>query len=158
MIEKIYVDTREKPQAIVKILATFDRLGVNVIRQKLDEGDYMVSLDDTVTIDRKQNLSEICNNLTWDRERFKRELRRAQDKGKTLYILCEHGGAIKSLEDVRSWVNPRLKHSPKAVSGMQLHVMMLTFSGRYGVKWRFCDKRRTGKEILRILAEHPRGE
>ena len=154
MIDTIYYDTREKPHAIAKILATFSRLGVKAIRQKLDEGDYMISPDDTVTIDRKQNLHEICSNLTWQRDRFQRELIRARDKGKTLYILCEHGKGIEGLEDVKAWQNPRLAASPKALSGQRLYQLMLTYSGKYGVKWRFCRNKDTGKEILRILGEH----
>jgi hypothetical protein len=31
-------------------------------------------------------------------------------------------------------------------------------SERYGVEWRFCDKRQTGKKILEILQEGNDGE
>lgn len=149
----IYVDTREKPQAIQKILAYFGQHGVDVIRRKLDEGDYKLDPDGAVTIDRKQNLQEVASNLTWERDRFQRELRRAADKGETVYVLVEHGGTIRTLADVAEWRNPRLKNSPMAVDGPALYKLMLTYAAKYGVRWRFCTKQATGREIMRILGE-----
>lgn len=149
----IYVDTREKPQAIQKILAYFDQHGVEVVRRKLDEGDYKLDPDGPVTVDRKQNLQEVVGNLTWERDRFQRELRRAAYKGETVYVLVEHGGTIRTLADVAEWRNPRLKHSPKAVDGPALYKLMLTYAAKYGVRWRFCTKQATGREIMRILGE-----
>lgn len=153
VIDTIYVDTREKPRAIEKILSYFNKEEIPFIRQKLDEGDYKMDPDGPVTVDRKQNLTEVAHNLTWDRERFQRELRRCSDKGVTIYVLVEHGGSVKTLADVAKWRNPRLKVSPKAVSGPQLYKLMLTYAAKYGVRWRFCDKRNTGREIVRILTE-----
>ena len=150
-ITEIYVDTREHPQAIRKILAEFDKRCIKVHRQKLDEGDYKLNPDAKVTVDRKQNLGEVCSNLTWQRDRFQRELRRCADKGEVIYILVEHGGMIRTLADVANWRNPRLKHSPKAVDGPQLYKMMLTYAAKYGVRWRFCDKNHTAKAIIDIL-------
>lgn len=149
----IYVDTREKPQAIQKILAYFDQHGVEVVRRKLDEGDYKLNPDGPVTVDRKQNLQEVVGNLTWERDRFQRELRRAADKGETVYVLVEHGGTIRTLADVAEWRNPRLKSSPKAVDGPALYKLMLTYAAKYSVRWRFCTKQATGREIMRILGE-----
>lgn len=158
MIDTIYVDTREKPKAIVKILAYFEKCGINVVRKKLDEGDYKLHPDAPVTIDRKQNLGEVCGNLTWKRARFQRELRRAAEKGETVYVLVEHGGMIRNLADVADWRNPRRKESPKAVDGPQLYKMMLTYAAKYKVRWRFCCKQATGREIMRILTEHAKEE
>jgi len=151
MMDTIYVDTREKPNAIAGILSEFDRLGINVIRQKLDEGDYMASPVGSITVERKQNLEEICGNLTWGKDRFQRELRRANIKGINVYVLCEHGEGIKCLRDVLGWINPRVRESPKTVSGARLYQLMFSYSSKYGVKWLFCDKSQTGGEIVRIL-------
>lgn len=152
MIDTIYVDTREKPHAIVGILGEFKKRGVKVVHQKLDEGDYMSSPSGAVTIDRKQSLEEICGNLTWQKARFQRELRRAALKGIEIHVLCEHGEGIRCIADVKGWKNPRSKTSPKAIDGIRLYQLMLSYSAKYGVKWCFCEKRRTGSEILRILA------
>ena len=152
---KIYVDTREKPQAIQKILDHFQKSGLEVVRKKLDEGDYKLDPDGLITVDRKQNLQEVCGNLTWERDRFQRELRRCAEKGETIYVLVEHGGMIRELADVALWRNPRLKHSAKAVDGPQLYKLMLTYAAKYGVHWRFCTKQTTGREIMRILGIDP---
>ncbi len=150
-IGRIYVDTREKPRAIVGILSYFDRHGIEVIHQKLDVGDYAVSPDAKLTVDRKMSLQEVCGNLTQQHERFTKECVRAQQSGVQLVILVEHGGRIKSLESVKGWKNPRLKESPYAVSGERLYRMMRTYTDKYGVEWRFCDKRSTGRVIVELL-------
>lgn len=151
MIDRIYIDTREKPQAIKKIIDYFNRNGVETIHQKLDVGDYMVSPDAKLSVDRKMSLIEVCGNLAQQHKRFTAECIRAQENGIKLIILVEHGGAIRSIEDVKNWVNPRLKVSPYAISGERLYRLMLTYSDKYGVEWRFCDKRATGRVIVELL-------
>ena len=75
---KVYVDSREKPQAIKQITAYFDRHGIAWEQKKLDTGDYMLEGQPSLIIDRKQSLSELANNLlSPDRARFYREIRRA---------------------------------------------------------------------------------
>lgn len=153
MIKTIITDSREKQKAIKKILEHFDKVGIQYYSSKLPVGDYM-SLDNArLCIDRKQNLSELCSNVCQQHDRFRSELERANKLGIKLVILCEHGGQIKSLEDVLNWKNPRLKESPLAVSGERLYRILSTMSKKYNVDFVFCDKRNTGKEIVRILTE-----
>lgn len=154
----IYVDTREKPHAIRRVLAEFERQGVTVIHQKLDEGDYKTAPDASFSIDRKQSISEVCSNLSWEKDRFQRELARAKAKGERLCVLVENCGDIHALADVAAWHNPRLKESQKAIDGPQLYKLMLVYAARYGVEWRFCDTKDTGWEIIRLLAEHMEDE
>lgn len=148
----IIVDTREKPRAVVKILAEFDRMGVEYVRRALSFADYADPdrLPGTV-IDRKQNLIEVCSNVVQDRKRFVREIERCNRAGCRLVVLIEHGGRIRKLEDVIGWKNPRLKVSPMAVSGERLFKIMKAMEGYYGIEWQFCDKRQTGKRIIEIL-------
>lgn len=154
----IYVDTREKPHAIRGILAEFERHGVTVIHQKLDEGDYKTAPDAPFTIDRKHGLGEVCSNLSWEKGRFQRELARAKAKGEKLCVLVENCGGIHTLADVDAWRNPRLNESPKTLDGPQLYKLMLVYAARYGVEWRFCNAKDTGQEIIRLLAEHMEDE
>ena len=154
----IYVDTREKPHAIRGILAEFERQGMTVIHRKLDEGDYKTAPDARFSIDRKQSLGEVCSNLSWEKGRFQRELARAKAKGEKLCVLVENCGEICTLADVAAWCNPRLKDSPKALNGPQLYKLMLVYAARYGVEWCFCDAQDTGREIIRLLAEHMEDE
>lgn len=148
----VYVDTREKPRAIAKILAQFEAAGVDVIHQKLNVGDYMLSPDGAISVDRKQNLLEVCGNLAQQHRRFSSECLRAKEAGVRLVIIVEHGGRIQSLEDVYDWKNPRLDVSPYALSGPRVCAMMKTYEARYGVEWAFCRKQDTGKRILDILS------
>lgn len=147
----IQIDSREKARAIQKVLAEFEKQGIKHFVSKLPVGDY-ISLDNPrISIDRKQSLSEVSANVGQDHARFKRELDRAQEYGIRLIFLVEHGGAIKTLEDVQNWVNPRLKEHPLALSGPRLYKIMLTMQNKYGIEWLFCDKRCTGKRIIELL-------
>lgn len=147
----IQIDTREKARAIKNIIAYFDERCVKHYTSKLFVGDYMSLDNPRLIIDRKQNLLELCSNVCQEHERFTAELKRAQENGIKIIILCEHGGQLKSLEDVKKWKNPRLRTSPKAVSGEQLYKILRTINFRYGVDFVFCDKRMTGKMIVDIL-------
>lgn len=165
----IQIDTREKQRAIRKIIKTFDDNGVKHFSSKLLVGDYMSLDNPRLVIDRKQNLQELCGNVCQQHERFKKELLKAIDAGIQLVILVEHGPDVKNLEDVWFWQNPR-KHevrwrmvngkrekyvaSAKAVDGKQLYKSMCTIRDRYNVRFEFCEKKDTGKEIMRILSEY----
>lgn len=150
----IQVDTREKPRAIVKILAEFDRQGITHLHGKaLNVGDYMRIDNPHISIDRKQNLNELCNNVCQESARFKRELQRAIDNEIKLIVLVEHSEDIKTLDDVRLWVNPRQETSRYCVSGDQLHKTLTMFNCAYGVEFQFCSKAETGKRIIQILEE-----
>ena len=164
----IQIDSREKARAIRKIIKTFDEAGVKYFSSKLLVGDYMSLDNPRLIIDRKQNLQELCGNVCQQHERFKKELIKAMDAGIQLIILVEHGPDVKSLEDVYFWKNPR-KHeirwkwenggrvkyavSAKAVDGNQLYRSLCTIRDRYNVRFEFCEKKDTGKEIIRILGE-----
>lgn len=147
----IQIDTREKARAIRQIVEYFDETGIKHYTSKLFVGDYMSLDHPRVIIDRKQNLQEICSNVCQQHERFINELKRAGENGIKIIILCEHGGNIHSLEDVRRWINPRLKNSPKAVSGEQLFKILFTIHRKYDVDFVFCDKKMTGYKIAELL-------
>lgn len=147
----IQIDTREKPKAISNILRCFELSGIKYISSKLYVGDYTLVNNQSVVVDRKRNLSEVCSNVCQQHERFRNELVRAQEAGIKIYILVEHGKGIRCLEDVRKWVNPRLKVSPKAMTGKKLYKIMKTQQEKYGIEYVFCDKKQTGYMILKLL-------
>ena len=149
---QIQVDSREKARAIKKILSEFDRQGVNYYTSKLYVGDYQNLDNPRLIIDRKQNLSEVYSNLCQGHKRFIAELIRAKEAGIRLIILIEHGGKIKTMEDVKEWNNPRLQKNPYAWNGARLHKTMDTVSRKYCCEWLFCDKRVTGKRIIELLS------
>lgn len=165
---QIQIDSREHKSELQRILPQLDALGIQYFVSKLFVGDYMSLDNPRLVIDRKKDLNELCNNVTFQHERFKKELLRAREHGIKIVILCEHGEDIKSLEDVWFWVNPRRKSykwvtvngKPRRVkieprrmspSGEQLYKSLCTISERYGVEFRFCDKKETGRMIVSIL-------
>lgn len=145
----IQIDTREKARAIQAIKEEFKRQGVETITSKLYVGDYARIDNMTTVIDRKQNLNELAGNIV--EKRFHDEIKRAHDHGLKIIFLIEHGKGVKDLLDVLFWDNPRLKESPRCISGEHLYKSMLTLSERYGVEWQFCQKKDTGRRIIDIL-------
>lgn len=152
----IQIDSREKAHAIEEILSQFRQQCVKYYVSKLYVGDYADPFNQRVVVDRKQNLTEVCGNLCQQHERFRAELLRAQEAGIRLIIIVEHGHGIRSMEDVERWKNPRARYSPGATTGAQLAKIMRTMAERYGIEWRFCDKKETGREIIRALTEGER--
>ena len=160
----IQIDSREKARAIKKIVEEFDRQGVQHPVSKLMVGDYMNYDNPRLIIDRKQNLTELCSNVCQDHVRFRNELLLAKEIGVQLVILVEHGKGIRRLEDVIWWNNPR-RHKrvqiggrwqtieTKAMEGDVLYKILCTQQRKYGVRFLFCDKRETGREIIRILRD-----
>lgn len=160
----IQIDSREKAKAIKKILAAFDAENADYFVSKLYVGDYQSFDNPYLIVDRKQNLTELCSNVTQGHERFRRELLRAQEHGIQLVILCEHGNGIRDLEDVIFWENPRRKRRKKvsgkwqtiitkATSGETLYKILVTLNRKYGVRFEFCDKAETGRRIMEILKD-----
>lgn len=167
----IQIDSREKSKAIKLIEQEFSRKGIKYYTSKLFVGDYMSLDNPRLIIDRKSNLAELCANVSsvpkkdkdgrfkrdingkvmTELDRFTAELARAQENGIKLVLLCEHGGKIRNLEDVKQWQNPRLKSSPLAMSGARLYNILYVLSKKYDIDIVFCDKRSTGREIARIL-------
>lgn len=145
---KIIIDSREKKCAHIK--AWFDKNGVEYEVKKLDVGDFMFPDNPKVSVDRKQNLSELSRNLTnkADHSRFWKEVRRAREQGIKLYILCEHGGKIKSIQDVAQWND---KYS--GVNGRHLMDVIYKLHIGWGVEILFCDKRCTARRIVEILTQ-----
>lgn len=149
----IVMDTREKPRAVVRILDTFEREGIQVVKRAMPFGDYLNPDRPGIVIDRKRNLSEVALNLTSkkDKPRFLRELDRVNRSGWKLIVLVEHSSRIRRLEDVVNWKNPRLQYSPLAVDGDRLFRIMHAMGNSYGFEWAFCDKLHTGKRIIELL-------
>ena len=142
----ITIDTREKRYG--HIASYFNRNKVPYEVHKLDFGDYAIETAPQLVIDRKRNLEEVATNLcSADSSRFWREIRGAHRLGIKVIILVEHGDPIKSVKDVSAWKNPYSAY----MSGDRIVEQMMKTSLAYGVEWRFCNKRETGRKILEIL-------
>lgn len=144
----IICDSREKKNE--HVLRYFKSHNIPYRIQKLDVADYMLEGVDGFAIDRKQNLSELSTNLMnrKDHARFWKEVRRAKEAGMRMVVLCEHGGKIRSVQDVAGWQNPY-----SGVSGRALMNEIYRVHIAYGVEFLFCDKRSTGKRIVSLLRD-----
>ncbi len=145
----IIEDTRNKEGKHDNVKAYCERNGIELIRQKLDVGDYQLP-DGKIAIDTKQNLSELATNLMnrADHARFWKEVRRAREQGIKLIVLCEHGGKVRSIPDIAQWHSP---YSP--VDGKSLMAEIYRVHIAYGVEFVFCSKRSTGRRIVELLKE-----
>lgn len=163
----IQVDTREHAKEWERIQCQFDEAGIKYFRSKLYVGDYQSLDNPRLVIDRKKDLQELCGNVCQQHERFKAELIRAREHGIKIIILCEHGGEIRSMEDVYFWENPRRHQirwktvdgkrvktvlSEKAVDGNQLYKSLRTIRDRYNVDFVFSQESETGRKIAEILS------
>ena len=149
---KIIVDSREKWTQSGRdqhISGYFQKNGIEWEVKKLDCGDYMEP-GGKISVDRKKNLDELAINFLnkTDRMRFMNEIRRARQSGIKLVILCEHGGKIKSYEDVRNWQSKYSKVTGKALADAIFRLYV-----SYGVQVLFCDKRHTGQRIVEMLSD-----
>jgi len=146
----IYRDTRDKKGKHNNVDDYLLQCGHEIIYRKLDVGDVMAEGVPGVSIDLKRNLSELSHNLMnrTDHSRFWKEVRRAREQGIKLCILCEHGGKVKSIQDVAQWSD---KYS--GVTGRSLMKEIYRVHISYGVEFLFCDRRSTGRRILEILMQ-----
>jgi len=149
----ILEDTRQQEGKHKNIDAYFKSKGIAVERCCLYVGDYAVANDQSRVVDTKQDVLEIAKDImSKDHDRFQRECSKAQDAGIKLLVLIEEklpeGGLI-------NWTAPRDSRgrSLTAVKGETLKRAMLTMTIKYGVKFRFCDSRDTGRIIVEYLAE-----
>ena len=154
MSKYLLIDTREKPKAIEGILKTFDAEGIQYERTKLLFGDYADYNRPHIVIDRKQNIAELAKNCTIEAERFKKELERAQRANSRLVILVEQNrykdrDEWKHVEDIADLMLWSDKHT--TIRGEKVFRVLSSWCAKYPIEVRFCDKRNTGKEILRII-------
>ena len=146
MNNPIIVDTREKGHK--KILEYFNKNNIDYIVSKLDYGDYMIYKDNSVVIDRKDNLTELAHNLcgTLEHNRIRKEILRSKEDGCKDFIFLISESKIKSLDDIKNWSSPHTR-----VRGSTLLKIMQTMKERYGVRFIFCEKKKMGERIIQLL-------
>lgn len=145
-------DTRQQAQKHKEKHKWFAENGVEIVRTKLVVGDYSLPTDQSVCIDTKASLLEVCGNVTQQHRRFVEELDRAKMLGIELIILCEEEG-VALLEDVKQWENPRLRRSPQALTGEKLYKILKSIEERHGCRFLFCRKEEAGRMIVKLLSQ-----
>lgn len=125
-----------------------------------------------LSIDTKKSIEEIWGNVHGGKEhiRFRKELLKPLSENSKLVILIEHGPDIQCLEDVYffyqpeqvryKWVTKKIgektikyreAYMQQPIKGDALYRSLCTIRNRYNVQFEFCEKKNTGKEIVRIL-------
>jgi hypothetical protein len=149
-------DTRQQPGKHKNVHAYCEQQGIEIIRQALNSGDYMLSgpefggIKGDIAVDTKYGVPELASNVFQEHERFRDELERAQKMGIQLIILTEELLPYGRLDYWKSPVGkdglPRYKFDPGI-----LRKAMITMQEKYGCKFRFCDGRSTGKRLIEYL-------
>ena len=113
-------------------------------------GDYQIAGKGNISVDTKQGIPELASNCFQEHERFRDECERAKRCGIQLIVLTEEVPPKGALENWRSPMGrdgrPRFLFDPG-----KLQKVTETMTARYGVKFRFCDGRSTGKELIEYL-------
>lgn len=158
-------DTRQQPGKHRNIAAYCKQQGIEIIRTKLLVGDYMLAgtgedaagiiggIKGDIACDSKSGVPEIAMDIFQQHDRFRAECETAQKCGIQLIVLIEEvlpGGRLDNWRSpVDRYGKPRCKFDPAV-----LRKAMYTMQEKYGVRFRFCDGRSTGK----ILIEYLKGE
>ena len=146
----LYEDTRQQAGKHRNIHAYCRKAGIEIIRQALNVGDYQIAGRGDISVDTKTGVPELAGNCFQEHERFRDECRRAQRCGIQLIILIEEklpGGRMDNWRSPIGWDGlPLHRFRPEV-----LRKVMLTMQEEYGVKFRFCDGRETGKQLIEYL-------
>ena len=153
IIYALMEDTRNQPGKHRNIHEYCQREGIKIVRTKLLVGDYMLTGPGTggISVDTKTlGVPELAMDIFQSHERFRRELIRAQECGIQLIILTEEtlpeGRLDKWVSPTDRNGNPKHKFDPAI-----LRKAMITMQDKYQVKFRFCNKKDTGRVLMAYL-------
>lgn len=149
----LFEDSRQQPGKHKNIESYCKQQGIEIIRQALCVGDYMISNRGDIVVDTKYGVRELAMDCFQDHERFREECERAQRCGIKLIVLTEETLPHGRLDHWRSPLGrdglPACKFDPAV-----LRKVLITMQDKYDVSFRFCDGRSTGK----LLIEYLKGE
>lgn len=156
-------DSRQQKGKHRNIEAYCKQAGIRIVRTKLLVGDYMLAggtggaengpgggIKGDISCDSKMGLPEVASNCFQEHERFRAECQLAKDLGIKLIVLIEE---VPPGGEVRNWVSPldRFGKPKYRFDPETLQKVMQTMTERYGVQFRFCDGRSTGKQLIEYL-------
>ena len=146
----LFEDTRQQIGKHANIHAYCDRAGIEIIRQALCVGDYQIAGKGDISVDTKQDVLELAMDIYQEHKRFRAECERAQHCGIQLIVLVEEvlpGGRLEN------WRSPmgRDGRPLSRLNPAQLRKAMITMQQKYGVRFRFCDGRSTGRLLIDYL-------
>lgn len=144
--------------------------GVNVVRNKLPYGDYVLA--PSVSVDTKRDILELAMDLKSDHRRFRDAAIKAVECGTALVILVENEDGVRSIEDLEGWIEPdksfnrRKRRNVNAVRwrgtdvrtakdgheyDLGLAHICRTMAERYGMEFDFCAPEEAWSRVMRHL-------
>ena len=140
----VLVDTRE--QDTLRARRRLHDIGLPIERTALNFGDYSIKcsaldLSNSVAIERKMDLNELCDCYGKGRGRFKREFERCKAANAKLYLLVENG----------SWEKVYSGGYRSRMSSESLRASMFAWLARYNCQIIFCEAKLSGQMIRDIL-------
>ena len=114
--------------------------------------------DGQISVDTKADILELSHNvMSIDHRRFRAECERANELGIQLIVLVEEAPPLGRLD---LWEVPRFRDSNRfhrygdpmtLVDPRALRKACITMQERYGVKFRFCNRRQSPARMVRYL-------
>jgi len=145
-------DTRQKESKHDNIKAYCDMNNIVIVQKVLQVGDYMLGEfkdyrykeTGNISVDTKADIGELANDLYRDKISFNKKYSKCYHNNIKLVVLVEE--EIKSMKELLSWTSKHTK-----INGRMLYNMIHTLKVSYGIRFMFCDKKDTCKNIIRIL-------
>lgn len=146
-------DQREKHGKHFEIENYCKEHNIPILRKRLDVGDYMlgeyapsgVKPIGKISVDTKQDIAELSNDLYRDKLSFNKKYRKCYEKGIVLIVLV--GQNITSISEILAWSSPHSK-----IPGKMLFDMIGRIKRSYNVKFAFCEKKNIGDVVLGMLS------
>ena len=146
----LYEDTRNQVGKHKNIHQYCEQAGIEILRQALNVGDYMISNKGDISVDTKMDVRELAMDVFQDHERFRGECERAKRCGIQLIVLTEESLPGGRLDQWRSPLG-RDGRPVTRINSTTLRKALITMQQEYGVKFRFCDGRSTGRLLIEYL-------
>lgn len=166
----IYEDTRQQKGKHEGKRTWFAEHGIEVVRKKLDAGDYATD-QSNILVDTKKGLSEVAMDVGRDHDRFAREMVRARDAGYRLVVLVEVGAPYRTTLDVARWTNDACrrceyykrmlcdplssarckKYHNKPMRGSTIAKIIESMERDYGCRFEYVNPRYSARRICEIL-------
>lgn len=145
-------DTRQQKGKHNNVHKYCDSQGIEIYPLTLTVGDYMlgeVQNGKVVpignrAIDTKFALIELAGDLSKDEQALDKKYRKCYEQGIKLIVLIEE--PFGSIQEIASWKNPH-----GFVNGRKLLDKMHRLKMMYGIDFMFCDKKRTGEMLIKLL-------
>ena len=149
----IIQDTNEKIGHHENIEQYCDENSIALYRQRLEVGDYMLGTFDgqcikpigNISVDVKGGgLTELATDLYRDKQAFNKKYSKCYKNHIRLVVLVEED--VKNIKDIVHWKSPHTR-----ITGKTLLEMIHDVKIMYGVKFMFCKKEDSGKNVVKIL-------